>query len=136
MKRVIFGLSVSSSWGNGHATLWRGLCRALADRGHEIVFFERDVPYYASHRDLVDLPSGRLRLYAEWDEVLATAKAELSGADAGIITSYCPDGLAATDLVTSSSVPIRAFYDLDTPVTLDRLRTGEPVSYIGERGLV
>ncbi len=56
MKIVIFGLSISSSWGNGHATLWRGLCRALAARGHDVVFFERDVPYYAAHRDLPELP--------------------------------------------------------------------------------
>ena len=60
MKLVIFGLSVSSAWGNGHATLWRGLCRALGDRGHEVHFFERDVPYYAAHRDLSEMPGGKL----------------------------------------------------------------------------
>jgi spore maturation protein CgeB len=58
MKLVIFGLTVSSSWGNGHATLWRGLCRALARQGHRVVFFERDVPYYAGHRDLRELRAG------------------------------------------------------------------------------
>ena len=63
MKLVIFGLSVSSSWGNGHATLWRGLCRALAARGHRVVFFERDTPYYSGHRDLTELPGGELILY-------------------------------------------------------------------------
>ncbi len=61
MKLVIFGLTVSSSWGNGHATLWRGLLRALARRGHRTVFFERDVPYYAFHRDLRELPGDRPR---------------------------------------------------------------------------
>src|SRR5881275_914110 len=55
MKLVVFGLTMSSSWGNGHATLWRGLCRSLVRRGHEVVFFERDVPYYAAHRDLIAL---------------------------------------------------------------------------------
>jgi spore maturation protein CgeB len=55
-KRVVFGLSVSSSWGNGHATLWRGLAQALAEQGHPLVFFERDVPWYARHRDLARLP--------------------------------------------------------------------------------
>jgi spore maturation protein CgeB len=62
MKLVIFGLTVSSSWGNGHATLWRALCWALAKRGHRIVFFERDVPYYAEHRDLTMLRGGQLYL--------------------------------------------------------------------------
>jgi len=69
MKLVVFGLAISSSWGNGHATLWRGLCRALARRGHHVVFFERDVPYYAAHRDLWELPQGQLRLYASWHDV-------------------------------------------------------------------
>ena len=73
MKLVIFGLTVSSSWGNGHATLWRGLWRALARRGHRIVFFERDVPYYAGHRDLTSLPGGELVLYRGWDEALPQA---------------------------------------------------------------
>ncbi len=59
MKLAIFGLTISSSWGNGHATLWRGLCRALAKQGHRIVFFERDLPYYAPHRDLRELPGHR-----------------------------------------------------------------------------
>jgi hypothetical protein len=70
MKLVVFGLTVSSSWGNGHATLWRGLMKALARRGHHVVFFERDVPYYAGARDLWSLPDGELVLFADWDEVL------------------------------------------------------------------
>ena len=53
MQLVIFGLTVSSSWGNGHATMWRGLCNALSRRGHKVIFFERDVPYYAQHRDVI-----------------------------------------------------------------------------------
>jgi spore maturation protein CgeB len=61
MKFVVFGLSLSSSWGNGHATLWRGLTHALARRGHRVVFFERDLPYYAQHRDLVSLDAADLR---------------------------------------------------------------------------
>ncbi len=75
MKLVIFGLTVSSSWGNGHATLWRGLCAALARRGHEVVFFERDVPYYALNRDLAELPHGRLCLYADWEQAVSLARA-------------------------------------------------------------
>jgi len=93
MKLVIFGLTVSSSWGNGHATLWRGLCRSLAKRGHNVSFFERDVPYYAGTRDLTHLPGGgELILYDNWDSVLPLAREQLKIADAGIVTSYCPTG--------------------------------------------
>jgi spore maturation protein CgeB len=135
MKLVIFGLSVSSSWGNGHATLWRGLCRALAGRGHRVVFFERDAPYYASHRDLPKLPWGELILYGEWEAVRHLAARHLCDADAAMVTSYCPDGIAASEEVLSSAAAVRVFYDLDTPVTLDRLSRGETVPYIGARGL-
>ena len=134
MKLVIFGLTISSSWGNGHATLWRGLCRALAARGHDVTFFERDVPYYASHRDTSDPPGCRLHLYPDWDGVRRDAKQALADADVGMVTSYCPDGPAASDLVLASET-LRVFYDLDTPVTLARLKGGERVSYLPERGL-
>jgi spore maturation protein CgeB len=135
MKLVIFGLTVSSSWGNGHATLWRGLIRALGARGHEVVFFERDVPYYAAHRDLVEVTGGHLIIYPDWATVLPLAKRHLADADMGMVTSYCPDGIDAADLVLASRAPVRAFYDLDTPVTLERLQAGAPVDYIGPRGL-
>jgi len=135
MKLVIFGLSVSSSWGNGHATLWRGLCRALARRGHRVVFFERDTPYYAPHRDLTELEDGELILYSDFEEIQPLARRHLSEADCGMVTSFCPDGVAASELVLDSPAPARVFYDLDTPVTLQSLRTGQPVSYIGPRGL-
>jgi spore maturation protein CgeB len=136
MKIVIFGLTISSSWGNGHATLWRGLCRALAERGHRIVFFERDVAYYAGcHRDLVDWPDGELRLYAEWGDALPRVRDHLADADVGIVTSYCPDALAATTALLDSRAAMRVFYDLDTPVTLDCLESGGAVPYIGPRGL-
>src|SRR5579885_2528714 len=135
MKIVIFGLAVSSSWGNGHATLWRGLCRSLGRMGHRVVFFERDVPYYASHRDLFELPGGRLCLYPDWVSVLPAARLELADADVAIVTSFCPDAIAASDLALSSPLSLRVFYDLDTPVTLRRLENGESVSYIGPRGL-
>jgi spore maturation protein CgeB len=134
MKLVIFGLTISSSWGNGHATLWRGLLSALIARGHDVTFFERDVPYYASHRDLTELPGGRLVLYSSWDEIISDARRELRDADVGMVTSYCPDGIAATELVLESN-STHVFYDLDTPVTLDQLRLGKTVEYIGPRGL-
>src|SRR6266536_6270197 len=125
MKLVIFGLSISSAWGNGHATLWRGLCRALAKRGHCVVFFERDTPYYAEHRDMTRIANGELCLYTDWNSILPIARKHLAGADAGIVTSFCPDGIAASELVLSSPAGVRVFYDLDTPVTLERLRAGQ-----------
>lgn len=135
MHIVIFGLAVSSSWGNGHATLWRGLCRALAAHGHQVSFFERDVPYYAAHRDLYELPKGHLVLYREWKEVLPLARAELSQADVAIVTSYCFDAIAAGAEVLDSKAALRVFYDLDTPVTLATLTRDHEVAYIGPNGL-
>ncbi len=135
MKLVIFGLTVSSSWGNGHATLWRGLLKAFAQRGHEVVFFERDVPYYAAQRDLTQLPMGELCLYDSWEDVLPIARRHLADADVGMVTSYCPDGRAASELVLGSNGQVSVFYDLDTPVTLSRLSAGESVSYLPLQGL-
>lgn len=135
MKLVVFGLTVTTSWGNGHATLWRGLIRALARKGHHVVFFEKDVPYYAPHRDLTALEGCTLVLYRDFAEVRARAEAELDGADAGMVTSYCPDGQRAAELVFASRVARRLFYDLDTPVTLARLEAGERVEYLPEEGL-
>jgi spore maturation protein CgeB len=134
MKLVIFGLAVSSSWGNGHAVLWRALIRALGKRGHYTVFFERDVPYYAQNRDLYILDGGRLVIYGDWEEVLSEARRELAGADVGIVTSYCPDALAATELILGAP-GLHVFYDLDTPVTLSQLAAGKSVAYIGPDGL-
>ena len=136
MNIVIFGLSVSSSWGNGHAALWRGLIHALLDAGHRVTFFERDVPYYAANRDLHELPpGGTLALYEDWPTALPAMRAALADADVGMVTSYCPDGLAATELVLAAPVAISCFYDLDTPVTLARIEAGEDVGYIGPDGL-
>src|SRR5437868_13122939 len=99
MKLAIFGLSISSSWGNGHATLWRGLVRAMVRRGYDVDFFERDVPWYAQHRDLAEIPGARLQLYSDWDSVLPQARAAVKDADVAMVTSYCPDGVPATELV-------------------------------------
>src|SRR4051794_7569730 len=134
MKLVVFGLTISSSWGNGHATLLRALFRQLIARGHYIVFFERDVPYYAAHRDLHELPGGKLVLYSDWAEAAEQASRDLSDADVAMVTSYCADGIAASGLVWSSAA-LRVFYDMDTPVTLSRMRAGEPLTYVDSRGL-
>src|SRR5690349_15451741 len=101
MKFVIFGLTYSSSWGNGHATLWRGLCSALTRQGHQVVFFERDTPYYAMNRDLFVLPGGDLVIYPDWASARSKAEREIREADAAIVTSYAADALPAADLIVS-----------------------------------
>lgn len=135
MKIVVFGLAVSSSWGNGHATLWRGLSAALAKLGHQVVFFEKDAPYYASTRDTDCLPGGELIIYSTWEDIHATAHKQVKEADVAMVTSYCPDALVASELIFQSGVDVSCFYDLDSPITLDRLERHLPVSYIGSRGL-
>lgn len=96
MKLVIFGLTVSSSWGNGHATLWRGLIRALAARGHDVVFFEKDVPYYAENRYLDTIPGATLVLYPDWKANLPLDRTHLADADVAMVTSDQADALAAS----------------------------------------
>lgn len=135
MKLVVFGLTVSSSWGNGHATLWRGLIGALAALGHRIVFFEHDVPYYALNRDLTELPNGELVLYPSWSEARARARRELVDADVAMVTSFCPHGVEATALIGEASRPLAVFYDLDTPVTLSLIEGGAGSTAIGPDGL-
>ena len=135
MRIVVFGLTISSSWGNGHATLWRGLCRALAAEGHRVVFYEHDVPYYAGNRDLFEVPGGELVLYPDWEAIRRRAERDVVHADLAMVTSFCPHGREATEVVLSARNAVRAFYDLDTPVTLSNLDAGRELSYVGPRGL-
>ena len=136
MRIVIFGLSVSSAWGNGHATPWRSLIAALDGAGHEVLFFEQDAPYYRRHRDLPRLGGrSRLVLYPRWRAIRAWARSAADSADAAIVTSYCPDGRAASELVLGSRARARVFYDLDAPVTLARRAAGEDVPYLPRGGL-
>jgi spore maturation protein CgeB len=103
--------------------------------GHSVVFYERDVPYYAGARDFRELQGGRLDLYKQWEDVVERAVLDVHEADVAIVTSYCPDAIVATRLVLSQERAKRVFYDLDTPVTLARLCAGEAVPYIGADGL-
>jgi spore maturation protein CgeB len=125
MKIVILGLSITSSWGNGHATTYRGLVRELASRGHEVLFLERDVPWYANHRDLAAPPWGRTGLYGSLDELRDAHAEAVRDADLVIVGSYVPDGVQVGDWVLEQSEGVRAFYDIDTPVTLAKLARGE-----------
>jgi spore maturation protein CgeB len=121
LRIVIVGLTISSSWANGHATPWRGLLRALHEAGHLATFFEHDVDYYAAHRDLSAPEFCDLILYTDWPSAVERARTAVQRADIAIVTSYCPDGLSACELVLDDPRVLRVFYDLDTPITLAAL---------------
>jgi spore maturation protein CgeB len=125
LRIVILGLSITSSWGNGHATTYRSLMRALGCRGHEVLFFERDTPWYRANRDPIDLPTRSVRLYRSVGELANRWRKSLAEADLVIVGSYVPDGIAVIRLVVSIATGIVAFYDIDTPVTLTSLARGE-----------
>ena len=123
MKLIVLGLSLSSSWGNGHATTFRALLSAFARRGHDILFLERNVPWYAGHRDLTEPDYCRLAFYDDLSGLDAW-RDEIASADAVMVGSYVPDGIAVGRYVQDHAGGIAAFYDIDTPVTLSALRSG------------
>jgi spore maturation protein CgeB len=125
MKIVFLGLSITSSWGNGHATTYRGLVRELAARGHTIVFLERDLPWYADNRDLRRMSLVEVQLYRSLSELQRRHAATIRSADAVIVGSYVPEGIAVGEWVLRSAGGVTAFYDIDTPVTLGKLRRGD-----------
>ncbi|ETX29007.1 CgeB family protein [Roseivivax isoporae] len=121
---VVFGLSLSSSWGNGHATTFRALLRGFAAEGHSATFLERDVPWYRPHRDMTDPEFCRLAFYDDIDAVLAEHGAEIDAADAVIVGSYVPEGARLIDALGARGVRRLCFYDIDTPVTMAALEKG------------
>lgn len=130
MKVVIFGLSITSSWGNGHATTFRALCQALHARGHRIVFFEKNVEWYASNRDMPEPPFSTVKLYEDWNEAVPRMRAELRDADVAVLGSYFPDGIAAAEMIFDSPARVKTFYDIDTPITVTALRERGGTEYL------
>lgn len=124
MNLVFLGLSITSSWGNGHATTYRGLVRELSERGHQVLFLERDVPWYAANRDLPRPPYGRTELYADLVDLRSRFTGEVRSADFVLVGSYVPEGIAVGEWVTRTAQGATGFYDIDTPVTLARLEGG------------
>ena len=125
MKIVILGLSITSSWGNGHATTYRGLVRELVRRGHEVQFLERDQPWYAENRDLPQPPDGETHLYESLAELQTRFGREVRSADAVIVGSFVPEGVQVGEWVTREARGVTAFYDIDSPVTLAKLAAGD-----------
>jgi spore maturation protein CgeB len=118
---VILGLSLSSSWGNGHATTFRHLVRALYDRGHRVIFLERDAPWYAASRDLPHPPWGEWALYDSVEQLFETYSDEVRRADLVVVGSYVPQGIEIGEWVQAGAGGVTAFYDIDTPITLQQL---------------
>jgi spore maturation protein CgeB len=129
MKITIFGLTLSSSWGNGHATPYRAIIRALARLGHQVHFFEKDVPYYSSRRDFDSCDYCQLTLYSDWANVRRRALSVAADSDVVITASFLPEGQLINEEILDLNSPLHVFYDLDTPVTLNGLRQGN-VEYL------
>jgi spore maturation protein CgeB len=125
MRIVFFGLSITSSWGNGHATNYRALVSALSARGHDVLFLERDRPWYAEHRDLPAPPWGRTELYASLDDLRDRFGDDVEDADLVVVGSYVPDGVAAGEWATGRATGLTAFWDIDTPVTVAKLESDD-----------
>ncbi len=131
MKIVMLGLSITSSWGNGHATTYRALCRELCRRGHCIIFLEKDVEWYASNRDLPKPTDVALRLYADWAlDGIHALRAAVSHADVVMVGSYFPDAILATAWLQQEFKGPVLFYDIDTPITLAALRLHGQCEYL------
>jgi spore maturation protein CgeB len=129
VKITVFGLTLSSSWGNGHATPYRAIIRALDRLGHQVHFFEKDVPYYSSRRDFDSCDYCKLTLYSDWADARDRALSTAADSDVVITASFLPEGRRINDEILDLNSPLRVFYDLDTPVTLNGLRHGE-VEYL------
>lgn len=121
MRIVVLGLSITSSWGNGHATTYRALLRGLHERGHDVLFLERDKPWYRDNRDLTSSPFGHVALYDSLDELDAAHGRAVRDADLVMVGSYVPEGVAVIDWVQATARGITAFYDIDTPITMSKL---------------
>lgn len=130
MKIVIYGLAITSSWGNGHATTYRSLCKALARRGHKIHFVEKDLEWYRNNRDLPEPGFCTVHHYDEWDVSRAPLLRLSNDADAIVIGSFFPDATAVTQALLDGGCAPLLFYDIDTPVTLSKLRADGGTSYL------
>ena len=132
LSLVVLGLSITSSWGNGHATTYRALVREITARGHDVLFLERDQPWYAENRDMPVPPHGRTVVYRSLDELRDGFTRAVRRADAVVLGSYVPDGITIADWIVAEARGTKAFYDIDTPVTMAALRQGT-CEYIAPR---
>jgi spore maturation protein CgeB len=125
MNIVILGLSITSAWGNGHATTYRSLIRGLNKNGHKVTFLERDVPWYADQRDFTTSDYCTIHLYSDLDDLKKNHHQTVRNADLVMVGSFVPEGVKVGQWVLETAGGIKAFYDIDTPVTLAKLQRGD-----------
>ena len=125
MDLTVIGLSITSSWGNGHATTFRALLKAFNKLGHTITFLERDVEYYARNRDMPNPEFCEVILYKDLEELRTQYKEIVANADAVIVGSYVPQGVAVNEWIFNTAKGTTMFYDIDTPVTMAKLKRGD-----------
>ncbi|MEX2594632.1 MAG: glycosyltransferase [Anditalea sp.] len=125
MKIVFIGLTISSSWGNGHATTYRGLLKELGLMGHDIYFLEHDKPWYSTNRDFDQSDDYQLEFYRSKEELQKKFESLVKSANMVIVGSYVPEGVEVSQWVLTTAKGITAFYDIDTPVTLQQLDEGK-----------
>jgi spore maturation protein CgeB len=125
MQITIIGLSITSSWGNGHATTFRGLIRELNRNGHQVMFLEKNEPWYDSNRDLPNPDYCRVEFYHSAKDLKDRFHNEIGSADMVIVGSYVDNGVEIGDWVCRQAKGIKAFYDIDTPATIARLEAGD-----------
>jgi spore maturation protein CgeB len=128
MKIAFYGSSLLSSWWNGAATYYRGLLRDLANRGHEITFYEPDAYQRQQHRDMEPQPWAKSVVYPATADGLRSVLKEAGHSDVvvkasgvGVFDEELIDGIIAN----SSPSALRIFWDVDAAATLDEMRHHE-----------
>jgi spore maturation protein CgeB len=97
----------------------------MSARGHRVVFLERDVPWYAENRDQAKLRDGVLHFYKSVAELKRKFRTMVRTADVCIVGSYVPDGAEVGEWVCRTAGGVKAFYDIDTPITISKLDSGD-----------
>jgi spore maturation protein CgeB len=129
MKRPLdiafFASSLVSAYWNGAATYYRGIVRALAERGHRVTFYEPDAYERQQHRDMEDPSWARVVVYSAARPEHALAAVERArGADLVIKASgvgVYDELLEAAVLELQGPATWVVFWDVDAPATLDRM---------------
>jgi spore maturation protein CgeB len=125
MKIAFFASSLVSAYWNGAATYYRGIVRALHERGHRVTFYEPDAYDRQKHRDMADPPWAKVVVYSAQseDEVLRTVE-QARGADLVVKASGVGvhDALLERAVLDLQAPATRVvFWDVDAPATLDRV---------------
>jgi spore maturation protein CgeB len=125
MNIAFFASSLVSAYWNGAATYYRGMVRALAERGHSVTFYEPDAFGRQQHRDMEDPPWARVVVYRAESEadVLRTVE-QARGADLVVKASgvgVYDELLERAVLELQSPATLVVYWDVDAPATLDRM---------------